>query len=396
MLYLIQALWPFLLLCMGFAAVAGWAVAAGRAAPGAKTRERERAQLLRDLAKLAAGEEGLDARVEEARAAEARQSLADIQSGRVAELEHALEIARERAEDATAELAELRRRLEEAEIAPPTPAPRAVMVDPQAEALQAWRLRYFEQRVRYLEGQAAAPRALPAPPAPPVMEWRAREAEARADYLATELRSLRTLAAEAAAEEAAAPFAANIDVDMLLRWRMLYLERRQAHFRQMAARQSAAEPAEGGASGPDPERWKWRARYLESRIRELEQRPTAEPARAMAPQSPAAPIEAEAPALEPQRVAAKKPPGLPAARNGAPDDLTLIEDVSALQQSTLNALGVFHFDQIAAWTPENVAWVDNYLRLRGRIADEEWIEQAAALAREGVAAARRELVSEGA
>jgi predicted flap endonuclease-1-like 5' DNA nuclease len=87
---------------------------------------------------------------------------------------------------------------------------------------------------------------------------------------------------------------------------------------------------------------------------------------------------------------------LPAPRNGAPDDFTLIEDVSVLQQTTLYSLGVFHFDQIAAWSAANVAWVDNYLRLRGRIDAEEWIEQADALAREGVGASRRMFVEEDA
>jgi predicted flap endonuclease-1-like 5' DNA nuclease len=81
-------------------------------------------------------------------------------------------------------------------------------------------------------------------------------------------------------------------------------------------------------------------------------------------------------------------------RDGAPDDLTLIDGVSQQQQSTFYSLGVFHFDQIAAWTPENVAWIDQYLRLRGRIDDEEWIEQAADLAREGPSAARRVFVDE--
>jgi NADH-quinone oxidoreductase subunit E len=84
-----------------------------------------------------------------------------------------------------------------------------------------------------------------------------------------------------------------------------------------------------------------------------------------------------------------KPPVLGSARNGAPDDFTLIEGVSLQQQSTLYSLGVFHFDQIAAWTPDHVIWVDNYLRLRGRIADQEWLEQADELARDGPAAARR-------
>jgi len=31
MIYIIQSLWPFLLLCMAFAAVAGWAFASERA-----------------------------------------------------------------------------------------------------------------------------------------------------------------------------------------------------------------------------------------------------------------------------------------------------------------------------------------------------------------------------
>ncbi|HRK65035.1 MAG TPA: hypothetical protein PLN53_11625, partial [Terricaulis sp.] len=90
----------------------------------------------------------------------------------------------------------------------------------------------------------------------------------------------------------------------------------------------------------------------------------------------------------------KKPAMLASARNGAPDDLTLIDGVSLQQQSTFYSLGVFHFDQIAAWTAENIAWVDQYLRLRGRIEEEEWVEQAADLAREGPAAARRILEDE--
>ena len=92
----------------------------------------------------------------------------------------------------------------------------------------------------------------------------------------------------------------------------------------------------------------------------------------------------------PVNVSGVKPPVLAAPRNGLPDDFTLIEGLSGLQQSTLNALGVFHFDQIAAWSPENVAWVDRYLYLRGRIEEEEWVEQAGELARDGVAGGRRQ------
>ena len=51
------------------------------------------------------------------------------------------------------------------------------------------------------------------------------------------------------------------------------------------------------------------------------------------------------------------------------------------QQSTLYSIGVFHFDQIAAWTPDNVEWVGTYLAFPGRIEREDWVAQAAALVR---------------
>lgn len=172
---------------------------------------------------------------------------------------------------------------------------------------------------------------------------------------------------------------------MVLRWRMLYLERRVAHLQ-------SAQPAQAPTAQPaaDPEIWKWRARYLEARVRHLEQRPEGEPASAAKPAEAAEPLPARA------APRGEKPPVLSAPRHGLPDDFTLIEGLSAMQQSTLNALGVFHFEQVAAWTAEHIAWVDRYLYLRGRIEEEEWVEQAAELMREGVAGARRSLAGEDA
>jgi predicted flap endonuclease-1-like 5' DNA nuclease len=239
--------------------------------------------------------------------------------------------------------------------------------------------------VSYLE---ALPRATAVAWAPSVsdaaaqqLDWRARDAEARAAYLEQEL---RTLAAAAPAPETA-PFAADAGVDTLLRWRMLYLERRMAHLQQREA-PAAVAPAHDAA--PDPDRWKWRARYLEARVRHLEQRPAA-PAPAIA-QTPARPPEPEAappPSPAPAR-SSVKPPVMASPRNGAPDDLTMIDAVSQLQQTALYSLGVFHFDQIAAWTPDNVAWVDQYFRLRGRIDEEDWVGQADELARPPARSAR--------
>ncbi len=67
----------------------------------------------------------------------------------------------------------------------------------------------------------------------------------------------------------------------------------------------------------------------------------------------------------------------------APDDLTMIAGVGPKLAATLNELGVWTFAQIAAWTPAEIAWVDDTLSFKGRIGRDGWIEQAAALERGG-------------
>ncbi len=74
-----------------------------------------------------------------------------------------------------------------------------------------------------------------------------------------------------------------------------------------------------------------------------------------------------------------RPEGLKRARKGKPDDLTRINGVTPRIQTQLNEAGIFHFDQIAAWTPANTAWVDAYLRLSGRVPREDWVTQAGKL-----------------
>jgi predicted flap endonuclease-1-like 5' DNA nuclease len=71
-----------------------------------------------------------------------------------------------------------------------------------------------------------------------------------------------------------------------------------------------------------------------------------------------------------------KPPEALTAPEGQADDLKRISGIGPGIERTLNHLGVFHFRQIAAWTPENVAWVDRHLRFKGRVEREGWIEQA--------------------
>jgi NADH-quinone oxidoreductase subunit E len=76
----------------------------------------------------------------------------------------------------------------------------------------------------------------------------------------------------------------------------------------------------------------------------------------------------------------ERPEALPAPVNGIPDDLKEISGIGLKIEEALNELGIFHFGQIAAWTPENVKWIDNYLVFKGRVNRENWIGQAKLLA----------------
>jgi NADH-quinone oxidoreductase subunit E len=75
-----------------------------------------------------------------------------------------------------------------------------------------------------------------------------------------------------------------------------------------------------------------------------------------------------------------RPQGLAAAREGHADNLQRISGIGPKNEKTLHGLGFFHFDQIAAWSEEEVAWVDDHLKFNGRIQREEWIKQAKLLA----------------
>lgn len=79
---------------------------------------------------------------------------------------------------------------------------------------------------------------------------------------------------------------------------------------------------------------------------------------------------------------ATRPAGLLSGPTGAsPDDLKLISGVSVAIEADLNALGVFYFRQIAAFTASDIAWFDASLDLGGRVVRDRWVAQAAALQR---------------
>jgi predicted flap endonuclease-1-like 5' DNA nuclease len=84
-----------------------------------------------------------------------------------------------------------------------------------------------------------------------------------------------------------------------------------------------------------------------------------------------APVQAEAPG---------KPAGLPAPRGGRKDNLTHVIGILPVIETSLNSIGVFHFDQVGEFSDENVSWLEAHLGIDGRINREHWREQARELA----------------
>lgn len=75
-----------------------------------------------------------------------------------------------------------------------------------------------------------------------------------------------------------------------------------------------------------------------------------------------------------------KPAGLPAPRGGLKDNLTNVIGILPVIETSLNSIGVFHFDQVGQFSDENVSWLEAHLGIGGRIDREHWREQARELA----------------
>ena len=108
--------------------------------------------------------------------------------------------------------------------------------------------------------------------------------------------------------------------------------------------------------------------------------PVAEPTVAEALTGPAAEVSAGLDRIATADRVGERPSALPGPRSGGADDLRQIRGIGPQNANRLNALGIYHLDQIAAWTPAEVRWVGAYLAFPGRIEREDWIGQAKALA----------------
>lgn len=62
----------------------------------------------------------------------------------------------------------------------------------------------------------------------------------------------------------------------------------------------------------------------------------------------------------------------------------MIKGVGPKLEKLLNSMGFYHFDQVAAWTSNEVAWVDENLEgFKGRVSRDNWVAQAKTLASGG-------------
>jgi len=66
---------------------------------------------------------------------------------------------------------------------------------------------------------------------------------------------------------------------------------------------------------------------------------------------------------------------------GEQDDLKKISGIGAKLEEKLNQLGIYHYHQIAAFSHENIVWVDDHLSFKGRIERDNWVVQAKTLAK---------------
>ena len=151
---------------------------------------------------------------------------------------------------------------------------------------------------------------------------------------------------------------------------ILWLGWRDAAAPATAAAAPVATPAVKTSPEPAP---KPAAKAAAKPAGEAAAKPAAKPA-AKAAAKPAAKAKA----------ADAKPAVLKKARAGGPDDLKMIKGVGPVLEKALHETGVFHFDQVAAWSNMDARWFDENVKgANGRVQRDGWIKQARILAKGG-------------
>jgi NADH-quinone oxidoreductase subunit E len=67
-----------------------------------------------------------------------------------------------------------------------------------------------------------------------------------------------------------------------------------------------------------------------------------------------------------------------------------IEGIGPVLEKLCHDLGIYHYDQIAAWGAGEIAWMDANLKgFKGRVTRDKWVAQARLIGAEGLAAFRQ-------
>jgi predicted flap endonuclease-1-like 5' DNA nuclease len=135
-----------------------------------------------------------------------------------------------------------------------------------------------------------------------------------------------------------------------------------------------------GHAGRFPSWW-WRWRFDAEQI--LAGNSPASKSPASRPAEPV-PLAPDLPPVEAAPGDGVKPTGLAAPIGGKADDLKRIKGIGKQNEGRLHGLGIWHFDQIAQWSAEEVKWVGAFLAFPGRIEREDWVGQAKILGAGGV------------
>lgn len=81
---------------------------------------------------------------------------------------------------------------------------------------------------------------------------------------------------------------------------------------------------------------------------------------------------------------AVRPATLAAPLDGGADNLMRLKGVGPKFAEMLNANGVYHFSQIAAWGPSEIAWIEGNIEgFTGRVVRDDWVGQSKILAAGG-------------
>lgn len=244
-------------------------------------------------------------------------------------------------------------------------------VDTVAAEKQAWQNQYLRQRLAYLEARPPKDRA-----AQSVEDI--AQSESQAGIEAVPMAEPDTGSDPGALEQEMAR----------LRWRNRYLEGRLAYIDGDAPKSDAEIAAQSPAMAQEAAPEAPEAVDDEEDVADIEP-VDAGLSSAMSEEDDAPEEDSHTPPLTPAEAVLAalnaghsddldKPDGL-AAPKGKEDDLTLIKGVGESTAKALNAMGIWHFYQIAGWTRENIAWVDQHLGTPGRVEADDWILQAGAL-----------------